>query len=94
MDKIQRISRFGNRWSESGVDYLAERWAENLTIPIAVFSEAWQQPRQGDGTDSRLKPQMTSPYDARDATPTRIPPKVLYGQMNDGDCQEVDIQLS
>ena len=36
----------------SGVDYLAERWAENLTIPIAVFSEAWQQPRQSDGTDS------------------------------------------
>ena len=36
----------------SGVDYLAERWAENLNIPIAVFSEAWQQPRQSDGTDS------------------------------------------
>lgn len=36
----------------SGVDYLAERWAENQNIPIAVFTEAWQKPRQEDGTDS------------------------------------------
>ena len=31
----------------SGVDYLVERWATNLAIPMAVFTEAWNQPRQG-----------------------------------------------
>lgn len=36
----------------SGVDYLAERWAENQNIPIAVFTEVWQNPRQEDGIDS------------------------------------------
>jgi len=31
----------------SGVDYLAERWANNHAIPMAVFSEAWNAPRAG-----------------------------------------------
>ncbi|MBT4059394.1 MAG: DUF2493 domain-containing protein [Euryarchaeota archaeon] len=31
----------------SGVDYLAERWADNNNIPHAVFSEEWGSPRQG-----------------------------------------------
>ena len=31
----------------SGVDYLAERWATNSSIPIAVFSEEWDDPRRG-----------------------------------------------
>jgi hypothetical protein len=31
----------------SGVDYLAERWANNHAIPMAIFSEAWNQPRGG-----------------------------------------------
>ena len=25
----------------SGVDYMAERWADNNSVPIAVFSEEW-----------------------------------------------------
>ena len=25
----------------SGVDYIAERWADNNSVPIAVFSEEW-----------------------------------------------------
>jgi len=31
----------------SGVDYLAERWADNNNIAFAVFSEAWNAPRPG-----------------------------------------------
>ncbi|MBJ63339.1 MAG: hypothetical protein CMB55_00895 [Euryarchaeota archaeon] len=31
----------------SGVDYLAERWADNQAIPIAIFTEAWNEPRKG-----------------------------------------------
>ena len=31
----------------SGVDYLAERWADNHSVPFAVFSEAWNAPRTG-----------------------------------------------
>ena len=31
----------------SGVDYMAERWADNNSIPIAVFTEEW-----GDSTRS------------------------------------------
>tara|TARA_B100000575_G_scaffold60933_1_gene46303 strand:+ start:8889 stop:9338 length:450 start_codon:yes stop_codon:yes gene_type:complete len=31
----------------SGIDYLAERWATNHSIPIAVFSEEWDDPRKG-----------------------------------------------
>ncbi len=28
----------------SGVDYMAERWADNNSVPIAVFSEEWDDP--------------------------------------------------
>ena len=31
----------------SGVDYLAERWADNNAIEIAVFTEEWNEPRVG-----------------------------------------------
>ena len=31
----------------SGVDYLAERWANNNNIPFVVFSEMWAKPRPG-----------------------------------------------
>jgi hypothetical protein len=28
----------------SGVDYMAERWTDNNLIPIAIFSEEWDDP--------------------------------------------------
>ena len=28
----------------SGVDYMAERWSDNNSVPIAVFSEEWDDP--------------------------------------------------
>ncbi|MEC7686532.1 MAG: SLOG family protein [Candidatus Thermoplasmatota archaeon] len=28
----------------SGVDYMAERWADNNSVPIAVFAEEWGNP--------------------------------------------------
>ena len=31
----------------SGVDYLAERWANNHAIPFVVFSDQWENPREG-----------------------------------------------
>ena len=31
----------------SGVDYLAERWADNNNIPFVVFSDMWENPRPG-----------------------------------------------
>lgn len=31
----------------SGIDALAERWASNQHIPMAVFAEAWGTPRPG-----------------------------------------------
>ena len=31
----------------SGVDYLAERWADNNNIAFAVFNEEWNAPRVG-----------------------------------------------
>ena len=31
----------------SGVDYLVERWANNQAIPMAIFTEAWNEPRSG-----------------------------------------------
>jgi len=31
----------------SGVDYLAERWADNNNIAFAVFNEEWNAPRAG-----------------------------------------------
>ena len=36
----------------SGVDFLAERWADNNNIPLAVYNEAWAQPRPDSATDS------------------------------------------
>ena len=36
----------------SGVDYLAERWADNNNIPVAVFTEAWDAPRPNRAEDS------------------------------------------
>jgi len=30
----------------SGVDYMAERWADNNSIPIAVFTEEWSDPNR------------------------------------------------
>ena len=31
----------------SGVDYMAERWADNNSVPIAVFSEEWGEVSMG-----------------------------------------------
>tara|TARA_Y100001970_G_C14189703_1_gene834607 strand:+ start:1527 stop:1976 length:450 start_codon:yes stop_codon:yes gene_type:complete len=31
----------------SGVDYMAERWADNNSIPIVVFTEEWSDPTRG-----------------------------------------------
>ena len=36
----------------SGVDYLAERWADNNNIPLAVYNEAWSKPRPDFAKDS------------------------------------------
>ena len=30
----------------SGVDYMAERWADNNSTPIAIFSEEWGDPNR------------------------------------------------
>jgi hypothetical protein len=37
----------------SGVDYLAERWADNHNVQYAVFSEEWNAPRSGLEDDGR-----------------------------------------
>ena len=34
------------------MDYLAERWADNNNIQLAVFSEAWVAPRPNSSHDS------------------------------------------
>ena len=49
----------------SGVDYLAERWADNNNIAYAVFAEEWNAPRAGleDG--------------GRDAAPTSLTEQLL-----------------
>ena len=36
----------------SGVDFLAERWADNNCIPLAIYTEAWQSPRPKSEIDS------------------------------------------
>ncbi len=36
----------------SGVDFLVERWATNNRIPVAVFIEAWGEPRPDNEEDS------------------------------------------
>ena len=43
----------------SGVDFLAERWADNNNIPLAVYNEAWSLPRPDSATDSG-RPQAVS----------------------------------
>jgi hypothetical protein len=43
----------------SGVDYLVERWATNQAIPMAIFTEAWNQPRQGLEDSGRPEAQPT-----------------------------------
>ena len=30
----------------SGVDYMAERWADNNSVPLAVFTEEWSDPNR------------------------------------------------
>ena len=44
----------------SGVDHLAERWADNNNIPCAIFSEAWDVPRGGleDGGRPEAAPDL------------------------------------
>ena len=37
----------------SGVDYLAERWADNHNVEYAVFTEEWNAPRTGLEDDGR-----------------------------------------
>ena len=39
----------------SGVDCLAERWADNNNIPYAVFNEEWSAPRQGIEDEGRIE---------------------------------------
>ena len=39
----------------SGVDYLAERWADNNNVPYAVFSEQWNAPRTGLEDEGRAE---------------------------------------
>jgi hypothetical protein len=36
----------------SGVDFLAERWADNNNITLAVYNEAWSSPRPDSAKDS------------------------------------------
>ena len=44
----------------SGVDHLAERWADNNNIPCAIFNEAWDAPRGGleDGGRPEAAPDL------------------------------------
>ena len=49
----------------SGVDYLAERWADNNNIAFAVFSEEWNAPRVGLEDEGR------------DAAPTSLTNQLL-----------------
>ncbi|MCS5525653.1 MAG: DUF2493 domain-containing protein [Candidatus Poseidoniaceae archaeon] len=37
----------------SGIDLLAERWCDNLAIPMAIYNEAWNAPRSGLQDDGR-----------------------------------------
>ena len=43
----------------SGVDYLAERWADNNNIPLVVFQEAWTSPRPNRAEDTG-RPEATA----------------------------------
>lgn len=51
----------------SGVDYMAERWADNNSIPIAVFTEEW-----GDSTRSLVD-------QGRIEAPNTLTEKILNG---------------
>ena len=51
----------------SGVDYMAERWADNNSIPIAVFTEEW-----GDST-------RTLVAQGRIEAPNTLTEKILNG---------------
>ena len=51
----------------SGVDYMAERWADNNSVPIAVFSEEW-----GDSTRSLIDR-------GRGEAPNTLTEKILSG---------------
>ena len=44
----------------SGVDFLAERWADNNNITLAVYNEAWSSPRPDSATDSGRPEAITS----------------------------------
>ena len=55
----------------SGIDYMAERWAVNNSIDIAIFSEEWDDPRRG-----LAMPSATSKWTRviiREAKERRIP---------------------
>ena len=45
----------------SGVDYMAERWCDNNIVPIAVFSEEWDDPTRGlvDGNRAEAPNSLT-----------------------------------
>ena len=43
----------------SGVDYLAERWADNNNIELAVFHEAWNSNRPGLEDSGRIEAKET-----------------------------------
>ena len=51
----------------SGVDYMAERWADNNSVPIAVFTEEW-----GDSTRSLVD-------GGRTEAPNTLTEKILDG---------------
>ena len=51
----------------SGVDYMAERWADNNSVPIAVFAEEW-----GDSTRSLVDRGRTE-------APNTLTEKILDG---------------
>jgi len=50
----------------SGVDYLAERWADNNNVEIAVFHEAWNFNRSGLQDSGRIEARDTLVEDILD----------------------------
>ena len=46
----------------SGVDYMAERWADNNSIPIAVFFEEWDDPNRSLPVSYTHLTLPTTPY--------------------------------
>ena len=53
----------------SGVDYLAERWANNHAIPFVVFSEQWSAPRPGLEDSGRGEAPTSLTHQLLDAAP-------------------------